>query len=279
MNYPYIGYHVLMNDHVEAIKMLKKDSVGCCQIFISNNRSLKSCTWSDERINFVRDKMKESNITVFIHGPYLLNLSNRSVSNVKICKEVILNQLYIANRIEAVGVVIHMGKGLKSTKEEAINNYILTISEILKDYSGKSKLILETAAGQGTEICSDILELSNMFNRFTMKEKSKLGICIDTCHVFSAGNEIRTPKEALSFYNKAKKLFGDYIKVIHMNDSKNEYNSKKDRHADIGYGEIGVSTLKQLYDLYLDDNIHMILETPTDNLPYIDQIKILETYN
>ena len=64
-----------------------------------------------------------------------------------------------------------------------------------------------------------------------------------------------------------------------MNDSKNEYNSKKDRHADIGYGEIGVSTLKQLYDLYLDDNIHMILETPTDNLSYIDQIKILENYN
>ena len=103
-----------------------------------------------------------------------------------------------------------MGKGLKSTKEEAINNYILTISEILKDYNGKSKLILETAAGQGTEICTDILELSNMFNSFTMKEKSKLGICIDTCHVFSAGNEIRTRKKLLAFTIKLK----NYLEII-----------------------------------------------------------------
>lgn len=275
MDYPKIGYHISISDPVAAIKRLEKDSVGYCQIFISNNRSLQPCTWSDQRIDYFRKEMNRIGVTVFIHGPYLLNLSNRNKENVKKCKDIIINQLHISDRIDAKGVVIHMGKAVTLEKEEAIKNYIISIKEILCEFNGNSKLILETAAGQGTEICTDIEDLANLFDSFTPNEKSKLGICIDTCHVFAAGNRIRNSREASKFYHKTKDLFGNYISLIHMNDSKAPFDSRKDRHADIGEGHIGYTPLSTLYDLYSKDQIPIVLETLEEESTYLEQIKSL----
>lgn len=275
MKHKNIGYHISISDTKKALDKLNEDKVGCCQIFISNNRSLQSCSWSEKKINEIKNGFESLNITPFIHGPYLINLSNRDKNVLKKNINVILNQLEISDLIKSKGVVIHMGKGVEKSKEEAIENYIKSVKEVLKLYNGKSKLILETAAGQGTEICKDLKDLHNMFNKFTEKEKSKLGICIDTCHVFSAGYKIDDIISAKIFYKEVIDLFGDYICLVHMNDSKVQLGSKKDRHEDIGYGYIGLDGLKKLYKLFSKNYIPIILETPSKNSDFIDQIKKL----
>ncbi len=279
-----IGYHVSIKSIKDTTDQLINDSVGVAQIFITGNISFAKCTIKDDSLLCLRNKCKKNKIKIIIHAPYVVNLSNIEEANFKRCKSLILNQLDIANRINAVGVVIHMGKRnnskTKQTLEEsvAIDNYKESVSKIIEEYSGKAKLILETSAGQGSEICSKINELSEMYYRFTETERTKLGICIDTCHVFAAGHDISGVENARKFYKKVNKLFNkDDITCVHMNDSKDKVNCKKDRHQDIGQGEIGVDGLKYLFNKFNERDIPMVLETPTGLLSYMEQIELLES--
>jgi deoxyribonuclease-4 len=276
MTYKNIGYHISIANIKNTIKQLEEDKVKVCQIFISSNLSFNKCTFSPETLEYFKTETKRLKVKVFIHGPYVINLSNILPENIQRCKSVIINQLYIANVINAKGVVIHMGKSTTQTMEVGINNFVMSVKKILTDYHGKAKLILETSAGQGTEICSNIKEFAKMFNQFNDDEKKKLGICIDTCHVFAAGYDLSSKKKAKAFYELIIKYIDiNSIACIHLNDSKCDVGCKKDRHDDLGYGKIGIDGLKYIYKKFNKNKIPLILETPTTNASYIDQIKAI----
>lgn len=280
----YIGYHISIQNIGSAIDKLTKDKVGVAQIFITGNISFAKCNIDNNSLNCLKETCENNNITLVVHAPYVINLSNIEPSNFNRCKSVILNQLEIANKIGAIGIVVHMGKRNNSktkvtiSEQEGINNFINSVSKIIKDYNGKAKLILETAAGQGTEICSKIEELSKMFYRFSDDERTKLGICIDTCHIFAAGHDISCKKMAKKFYKRLNELFNRKdITCIHLNDSKGEVGSKKDRHQDIGQGEIGVEGLRYIFNKFNKRKVPMVLETPTEKISYLEQIELLES--
>ena len=179
-----------------------------------------------------------------------------------------------------------MGKSLKLSKEEALKNMILNIKYILSKYDGDAKLIIETSCGQGTELLSDLDDIGDFYNhgingtKFTDSEKNKIEFCIDTCHIFVAGYDMRSPKEVNSYFNKFNKIIGNNkLALIHFNDSAKKLGSNVDRHANIGEGYIGnpdldgnIDGLKTVFKKASQLSVPMVLETP-DIHPYVNNIK------
>ena len=183
----------------------------------------------------------------------------------------------MAHKINALGCVVHFGKQLSLSRWKAIDNMRDTIMHIL-DHS-KSKIILETSAGQGSELCHKLLEFANFYGSFSPKYKRRLGICIDTCHIFASGYDIRTKAGVNAFLKEFDDLIGlENVMLIHLNDSERELGTRVDRHANLGDGEIGMPGLREFVRFAVKRNIPVILETPghgyTKEIPMIGELAI-----
>lgn len=228
---------------------------------------------TDEAIKY----MKENNIdinNVICHAPYIINLANKekedswnfSISFLK-------NEI---NRITKMGInyiVVHPGNALKIDRMEALNNIAEAINNIITTET-MPMILLETMAGKGTECGINIYEIIEILNKVNLKEK--VGVCLDTCHLNDSGIDISKFDEYLDEFDE--KIGIESIKCIHVNDSKNEIGTHKDRHANLGYGTIGFENLiNVIYNTRLK-NVPKILETPWigEYPPYkieIDMIK------
>ena len=205
--------------------------------------------------------MNENNIdinNVIVHAPYIINLANGDESKYKFSINFLKQE---CKRCEELGVsklVLHPGSHVGQGVEVGLNNIINALNEILP--TTKITILLETMAGKGTELGSTIEQLSTIINGINNKDKSKIGICLDTCHLSDSGLSISSFDEILDCFDKYN-LF-DKIGCIHVNDSKNPVSSHKDRHENIGYGTIGFSSLLSvIYNKRLE-GIPKILETP-----------------
>lgn len=205
--------------------------------------------------------MNENNIdinNVIVHAPYIINLANGDESKYKFSINFLKQE---CKRCEELGVsklVLHPGSHVGQGVEVGLKNIINALNEILP--TTKITILLETMAGKGTELGSTIEQLSTIINGINDKDKSKIGICLDTCHLSDSGLSISSFDEILDCFDKYN-LF-DKIGCIHVNDSKNPVSSHKDRHENIGYGTIGFSSLLSvIYNKRLE-SIPKILETP-----------------
>lgn len=228
---------------------------------------------TDEAVKY----MKENNIdinNVICHAPYIINLANKekedswnfSISFLK-------NEI---NRITKMGInyiVVHPGNALKIDRMEALNNIAEAINNIITTET-MPMILLETMAGKGTECGINIYEINEILNKVNLKEK--VGVCLDTCHLNDSGIDISKFNEYLDEFDE--KIGIEKIKCVHVNDSKNEIGTHKDRHANLGYGTIGFENLiNVIYNARLK-NAPKILETPWigEYPPYkieIDMIK------
>ena len=208
--------------------------------------------------------MKENNIAlenVIVHAPYIINLCNDknfdfSVSFLK--QEVI--------RCEELGMtklVLHPGASVGLERSHAIANIIKGLNIILDD-NHNVIICLETMAGKGTEVGKSFEELKFIIDN--IKNKSKIGVCLDTCHINDAGYDLNNFDKVLDEFDKVIGL--DYLKCIHVNDSKNTIGSHKDRHENIGLGTIGFDNLINIIYNKRIENLPKILETP-----YVDDIE------
>ena len=203
--------------------------------------------------------MKENNIDindVVIHAPYIINLANGEESKYNFSINFLKQE---CKRCEELGInklILHPGSHVGQGKETGLNNIINALNEILP--TTKTTILLETMAGKGTELGTTVEELNQIITN--VKEKDKIGICLDTCHLSDSGynvSEFDKVLEEFEKYNLLKK-----IKCIHVNDSKNIQGSHKDRHENIGYGEIGFNSLINIIYNKKLENIPKILETP-----------------
>ena len=202
--------------------------------------------------------MKENNIDlakVVIHAPYIVNLGN--LENFDFSVNFLKGELERANTLGIKNVVLHPGASVSYDREASLNSIIKGLNLIL-DNKLDVTICLETMAGKGTEIGKNITELKTIIDG--VKFKDKIGVCLDTCHLNDSGVDLTKFDEYLSLFDQEIGL--KYIKVIHINDSKNEIGSHKDRHENIGLGKIGFDTLiKIIYDERFM-SIPKILETP-----------------
>lgn len=202
--------------------------------------------------------MKENNIDlskVVIHAPYIVNLGN--LENFDFSVNFLKGELARASLLGIKNVILHPGASVSYERNDSIESIIKGLNLIL-DNDLDVTICLETMAGKGTEIGKNINELKTIIDG--VKYKDKIGVCLDTCHLNDSGIDLTKFDEYLEEFDKEIGL--NYIKVIHVNDSKNEIGSHKDRHENIGLGTIGFDTLiKIIYDERFKD-IPKILETP-----------------
>ena len=229
--------------------------------------------------------MKENNIkleNVVIHAPYIVNLGN--LENFDFSVSFLRGEIERASLLGIKNVVLHPGSSVSYDRKDSIESIIKGLNLIL-DNEYDVRICLETMAGKGTEIGINIDELKTIIDG--VKYKDKIGVCLDTCHLNDSGIDLTKFDEYINEFDKEIGI--DFIKVIHINDSKNEIASHKDRHENIGLGTIGFDTLiKIIYDERFKD-IPKILETPyvTENdeskekiyPPYKYEIKMIREKN
>lgn len=213
--------------------------------------------YTEEAINL----MQANNIdikNVVCHAPYIVNLGNASdPDKYNFSKDFIKKELTRCDEMGITKMVLHPGNAIGITPEEGLNNIAEALNYIL-DGTTKCLILLETMAGKGTECGRTTEELAYIINKVDRKEQ--IGVCLDTCHLNDSGYNI---KEFDKYLDEFDSLIGiDKIKCIHINDSKNDQGSHKDRHANFGMGSLGFDTLiNVIYNERLT-NVPKILETP-----------------
>ena len=213
--------------------------------------------YTQEAINL----MQANNIdikNVICHAPYIVNLGNASDQDkYNFSKDFIKKELTRCDEMGITKMVLHPGNAIGITPEEGLNNIAEALNYIL-DGTTKCLILLETMAGKGTECGRTTEELAYIINKVDRKEQ--VGVCLDTCHLNDSGYNI---KEFDKYLDEFDSLIGiDKIKCVHINDSKNDQGSHKDRHANFGIGSLGFDTLiNVIYNERLT-NVPKILETP-----------------
>ena len=227
--------------------------------------------------------MKENSIDitkVVCHAPYIVNLANNTdLTKYKFAIDFLKKEVERCKELGIKLIVLHPGSAVSLDRKTAIKNIVYALNNILEDEENIC-ICLETMAGKGTEIGVNMNEIKSLLDG--VKNKKCIGVCLDTCHLNDSGVDISNFSNYLDEFDKIIGL--DKVKVIHVNDSKNELGSKKDRHENIGFGTIGFDSLiNVLYEPRLE-NIPKILETPhiKDNIdskksypPYKEEIEMI----
>lgn len=236
---PKIGAHVSVAGGLHfAIDNALTISAECAQIFGSSPRQWRTRTPSKEDVALFKKKRKEKSFgSVFLHAAYLVNLASPNEELLKKSVQSLADHLAIAAAIGAEGLIFHVGSGKGTTKKEALDREVLAMKTILQKISGPT-LIMENTAGGGEKI-GDIEDIEYLYKKVNSK---RVKLCYDTAHGLESG--------LISSYGPAliKKLFDSWsdavgaenIVAIHANDSKTAFNSKNDRHENIGEGHIGL---------------------------------------
>lgn len=202
--------------------------------------------------------MKENNIEldkVIVHAPYIVNLANPD--NMEFSIDFLTNEVERCNLLGMKYLVLHPGSSVNVSREEGIANIIKGLNAILTN-NNNICICLETMAGKGNELGRNFLELKEIIDGVNFKDS--IGVCMDTCHLFDSGIDITDFDKVLDDFDKQIGL--NYLKCIHVNDSKNIFSSHKDRHENIGYGNIGFDILIKIIYNERIKNIPKILETP-----------------
>jgi deoxyribonuclease-4 len=243
----------------------RAQSVGCesVQIFVKSNRAWAAKPLTDEDIDRFKARAEESGIQPAVgHASYLLNLGTPDEELWRKSRDVLILEL---QRCEALGVpylVLHPGAHVGAREEVGLTRVAQALGQVHAATPGFSaQILLETTAGQGTSLGYSFEHLAWLLSH--TPEGERLGVCLDTCHVFAAGYELRT----LEGYTDTIEIFDhviglDRLRVVHLNDSKGDLGSRKDRHEHIGKGRIGLGGFRHVMNDPRLAGLPGLLETP-----------------
>lgn len=238
----YLGAHMSVSGGLHnAIADALATGSDSVQIFTKNQRQWKAKPTTDEAAALFKEKFVESGLKqVISHNSYLINMASPKDELWEKSIDAQKDELERAQQLDIPYVVAHPGSHVGSGEEVGLNRIVDALNRIHAETAGYTpKTLLETTAGQGTNLGSKFEDLSYILERVAQPER--LGVCFDTCHVFVAGYDIRTPETYAATMEEFDRVIGlDQILAFHFNDSKGEIGSKKDRHDLIGKGFIGV---------------------------------------
>lgn len=292
----YIGghYHCIYNydDLITAIHHTSKAGGNALQIFVGKNIATttgQKAKLSTQEAKDIRSLLKKLNMVIFIHASLSLNLSNPLIGKYHWILDNLIYDLNFGNKIGAHGVVVHLGTKFAdryilkkynnaSVENEAVNNMVKSIKYVI-DVTKKQPILIETSAGQRNKIATYVEELGDMYSKFQPKYKKRIGFCLDSCHLYSAGYDISTPFG----FNNYIKLFNKYIgtkhiKLLHLNDSASAFNSHTDVHTNLMKGSIfkDKKTIQVIVKWAHKNNVPIILET-RDLTQYKKEIKLVKS--
>ncbi|MFX0062102.1 MAG: deoxyribonuclease IV [Candidatus Hermodarchaeota archaeon] len=255
----------------------------CIQVYLTPSRTWKVGELATSKISEFKKAWKNSKVRAVVsHVPFLANIASKNIE----IREKAISRLIIeierANKFEVQSLVLHPGSNPDNKKGlELIIKGLNHVFDIVDADSSKFKILLETMTGQWNSIGEQFEQLNYIIENIEKSEN--IGICFDTCHVFAAGYDIRGYKGYENILREFEKVIGlDKIQVIHLNDSKYELGSKKDRHCAIGEGLIGIQTFHAIVRDKRFDEIPKILEIPerdTKSKENLELLRNLRTQN
>ena len=245
------------------------ESVGgeALQIFTRNQRQWHPADLSAEEIVLFRKAHEKSGgIPVASHASYLINLATGKDDLLEKSVQGLVLELNRCTQLGVPYVVLHPGSHGGAGVEAGLERFTGGLDRAIEQSSGEVQVLVETTAGQGTGLGSKFEELAYIIDNAKFPEL--LGICVDTCHVFAAGYELRTAEGYQATIAALKRAVGlNKVRFFHLNDSKKELGSRVDRHEHIGKGAIGLDGFKNLLNDSRFASLPMTLETPKgDNL-------------
>lgn len=259
----YLGAHVsIAGGFDKCLDRISDMGGNCLMTFASPPRTLTVRNFSPSEISNYLEKKAGLNIGPhFFHGVYLINLAADTSQLLKLSIDSLISYQRLADEIGAVGTIFHIGSHKGTGLSSTIDQIVASINYILDSSPKNTKLILENAAGHAGTIGATFDELAQILKR--VGDRSKIGICLDTQHAFASGYSLDT---VLDKFDQA--LGMKFLSVIHLNDSATAFASHRDRHVNLGDGEIGLENLKIFVSkcqAYLSRQIPLILEVPGDN--------------
>lgn len=262
-----IGSHVSFNNKKQLLGSVEEAisyNANTFMIYTGGAQSTMRSTINNELTYEGYKLMLENNINiknVIVHAPYIVNLANRSdKTKYDFYIDFFIKELDRCKMLGLDKIVLHPGSATTCSKEEAIENIAHGINLVYKSTTN-TMILLEFMAGKGTEVGTSIDELKAIIDK--IDDKDRIGVCLDSCHMNDAGVDISKIDDFLDEFDS--KIGIDKIKCFHINDSMNQINSHKDRHANIGYGTIGFNNLLNIIYNKRLEGIPFILETPYIN--------------
>lgn len=226
-----------------------------CQMFLGNPRTGGQDAKTPGQITAAAQVIRNSGLIYFTHAPYVINLCANAFDEKEYWQQRILNDdLRLTAAMGGRGVVVHTGARKHLSEEEALVIMEYMVRTALPHATEQCPLLLETPCGEGTEVVTKIEELGQFFYRFNEDECKKLGLCVDTCHIFAAAYD------PLTYMQHWEKHCPVPIKLVHFNDSKGEFGSRVDRHAAPGQGHIGMKKMEEIAIWCHERSIPMVRE-------------------
>lgn len=267
-NKPLIGAHLSISGGlVTVFDRAKLVGATAVQIFTKSNKSYFAPALQQSDIAAFAAAWHVSEVAVVVtHAAYLINLA---ASDAAVEKKSIASLRAEVERCEQLSIpylVLHPGAHTGSGMETGIQKIADNLSAVLADVAGGTMVLLETAAGQGTTVGSRFEELRAIYDACDDNAKKRIGVCLDTCHVFAAGYDLSTVASYQEMIRNFDAVVGrELLKVVHLNDSLTERGSRKDRHANLSTGYIPAAVLKHCADEMSVAGVAVILETPSED--------------
>jgi deoxyribonuclease-4 len=265
----YIGAHVSAAGGVENAP-LNASQIGATAFafFTKNQRQWESKPLSDDNIRLFKENCREygyESFQILPHDSYLINLGHPEKEALDKSRKAFLDEMQRCEQLGLDRLNFHPGSHLNKISEDDCLSVIAESINLSLDKTSGVTAVIENTAGQGTNLGHSFLQIRKIIDR--VDDKSRVGVCIDTCHALAAGYNLTTKEGFDEVFKKFEELIGfNFLKGMHFNDSKKEAGSRVDRHASLGKGTLGTDVFGFIMNDKRFDGIPLILETPDEKL-------------
>ncbi len=264
-----VGFHVSIAGGISnSVNNAKKLDCTAFQIFSRNPRGWAAKPLTRDEVDSFKNRLCASGIektAVVVHMPYLPNLSGPPGELYERSVKTLTEEMRRCNLLGISYLVVHlgshMGRGSKSGIDQLVN--ALTVASGCSKSANKVVVLLENNVGQKNSVGGTLEELRLILDR--LDSSKQFGVCIDTCHLFASGYDLRTKEDVNIIFEKINAIVGlKELKIVHLNDSKGGLGSNLDRHEHIGLGSIGVEGITAFLNYKAIQALPIIMETPID---------------
>lgn len=273
----YIGAHVSISGGVENAPV-NAHQIGAkaFALFTKNQRQWVASPYSVDNVELFHQRCQEFGYTaehILPHDSYLINLGNPEQGALEKSRAAFLDEMHRCEQLGLKLLNFHPGSSLKKVSDEECLGIIAESINVVLDQTKGVCAVIENTAGQGSNLGYTFEQLAYIIDK--VEDKDRVGVCIDTCHAFAAGYDLKSESGFQETFEHFENVIGfKYLKGMHLNDSKKGVGSHVDRHEVIGKGELGIDTFRMLMNDVRFDHIPLILETP-DEENWAQEIQML----
>lgn len=265
----YVGAHVSIEGGVaSAPSKAKEIGARAFALFTGNPSRWTSKAISEEEAALFKERCAEFGYTpeiILPHDNFLINLGSPDKKKLAMSRKSFLEEMQRCEKLGLNMLNFHPGSHLREISEEDCLDLIAESLNLTLEATDGVIAVIESTAGQGSNLGHDFAHIARIIDK--VEDKSRIGVCIDTCHTFSAGYDLRSPEGYEETWRAFDDIIGlNYLRGMHINDDKRELGSRIDRHESIGKGTLGPEFFRRLMNDPRFDGIPLILETPDESL-------------